>query len=326
MAELLEQLSQFEIARYRIVLESQTEAVLPAIIGSTLRGAFGHALKAISCSVPHQNCGICFLSDVCLYTSVFEPTSLRLKDAPRPFVFEPPIPPLTREISENLTLKLRVAEQGKISFDLILLGEAIKKMPYFVYAFELMARHGLGADRQPFAISEVFYLDPNFETYSIYVPSDSKISLHQTSNLAELIEIRLAEITVSDRIKIRLLTPLRINRNREILEKITFNEFFKQCSLRLKFLSENYGLPIEYDYKFLMQKAEKAEIISRNLWRHNFQRWANRRERKEPLDGMLGEIEFGADSFADFLPFTTAGEILHIGNTTSFGLGKFEIY
>jgi hypothetical protein len=324
MNDIISQLSTLKIARYQIILQSQTEAVLPALIGSTLRGAFGHALKAISCCVPHKNCDICFLSDACLYTTVFEPTSAKLKNLPRPFIFEPSIPPLTKEISENSTLKLRVAEKGKVSFELILLGEIIGKLPYFIYAFELMARHGLGFSRQSFSISEVLSVDVNNDKTSVYKPDSAKIIPHQTNNLSELIEKRLSEINLKDVLQIQLLTPLRIRRNGELLENINFTEFFKQCSLRLKLLSENYGKPIEYDYKNLLKHAENIEVRDDNLWRHNFVRRTNRQDANLDLDGMLGGIQFQGN-FADFLPIITTSEFLHIGSASSLGLGKFTI-
>lgn len=325
MNNILSQLSQLNIARYRIILQSQTEAVLPALIGSTLRGAFGHALKAISCCVPHKNCNICFLSDVCLYTTTFEPTSQKLKDIPRPFIFEPPIPPFTKEISENSILKLRVAEGGEISFDLILLGETIKKLPYFIYAIELFARHGLGVERQSFNIIEVFSIGANNSKTTVYAPSETKILPHETFDLGSYVQKRLGEIKAIDKLKINLLTPLRIRRDRELLEKITFVEFFKQCSLRLKFLMESYGKPIEYDYQSLMKKSENVSVMKNLLWRHNFSRRSNRQEIKLDLDGMLGEISFQGPDFSEYLPIINAGEFLHIGHASNLGLGKFVI-
>ncbi|CAN5563025.1 CRISPR-associated endoribonuclease Cas6 [soil metagenome] len=326
MDNIFKQFSQFEVARYRIVLQAQTEAVLPALIGSTLRGAFGHALKAISCCVPHKNCRICFLSDACLYTTVFEPTSPKLKDIPRPFVFEPPIPPLTREISKNSTLKLRVAENGKISFDFILMGKTIKKLPYFIYAFELLARHGLGVSRQSFKISEVFSIDANSNLQMVYAPHETKILLHQNFDLGNYIQRRITELKIKNKLKINLLTPLRIRRNRDdLLEKITFTDLFKQCSLRLKFLSENYGNSLEYDYQNLMNKTRDILTFEDKLWRHNFTRHSNRQNKKFDLDGMLGEIEFHSDNFAGVLPFIIAGEFLNIGSASSLGLGKFTV-
>lgn len=134
MNKIIEQLSNLKIARYRIILQAQEETVLPALLGSALRGAFGHALKAISCCVPHKNCAVYFLSEACLYTTVFAPVSPKMQDIPRPFIFEPPVPPLTKEISEDKVLKLRVAENGKIAFDFILLGETIRKLAFFIYA------------------------------------------------------------------------------------------------------------------------------------------------------------------------------------------------
>lgn len=320
-----EQLSKLNLARFEIVLEAQTEAILPALIGSTLRGAFGHALKAISCSVTHQDCEKCFLSEVCLYPTIFEPTCQHLKDIPRPFVFQPPVPPLTRKISEEKVLKMRIFKGGKISFGLVLIGDAAKKLPYFVYALELMARHGLGAERQSFAVSEVFVLDANDCKTSVYTPDLPKISAFQPTNAAELIEQKLSQINLAGNLKIRFQTPLRIRRKRELLEKITFSEIFKQCSLRLKFLTENYGAALEYDYQSLMKTAEAVETVSDKLWKHESSRRSNRQNKNFDLDGMLGEIEFQSDDFSKFLLFLLAGEFLNIGSASSLGLGKFKL-
>ncbi|HEY0428564.1 MAG TPA: CRISPR system precrRNA processing endoribonuclease RAMP protein Cas6 [Pyrinomonadaceae bacterium] len=322
---LLHQLSEFQIARFEIVMQSQSEAVLPALIGSTLRGAFGHALKAISCSVQHRDCENCFLSEVCLYPTVFEPTSTsKIKDIPRPFVFQPPIPPLTREISENQTLKLRINAGGKIPFGLILIGESAKKLPYFIYAFELMARRGLGAARQSFAISEVFHFNAEDGKNLIYTSNSPKISAFQETNLAELIQRRLEKIELTENLKIQFQTPLRIRRGRQLLGKISFAEIFKQCSLRLKFLSENYAASLDYDYQTLMKNAETVVTISDKLWRHELSRRSNRQNKTFDLDGLLGEIDFRHDDFSGFLPFLAACEFLNIGSASSLGLGKYR--
>ena len=325
MNEILDQFKYLSVSRFEVVLQSQTEAILPALIGSTLRGAFGHALKAISCSVEHQDCEKCLLSEACLYPTVFEPTSIgKTKDIPRPFIFEPPIPPLTREISEHQTLKLRVAEKGKISFGLTLIGETVRKLPYFIYAFELMARHGLGANRQSFSVSEVFQIDLNNSKNLIYAPNFLKILPFQETNLAEIVRKRLNLIELTQHLQIQFQTPLRIRRNRELLEKITFGEIFKQCSLRLKFLSENYGTPLEYDYQTLTKNAETVSTISDKLWKHEFSRRSNSQNKNYDLDGMLGEIVFRTDDFSEFIPFIAACEFLHIGSASNLGLGHFS--
>lgn len=43
------------------------------------------------------------------------------------------------------------------------------------------------------------------------------------------------------------------------------------------------------------------------------------------LGGFIGEIEYKGEAITEFLPLIVAGEILHVGTGTSFGLGKYEI-
>ncbi len=322
---ILEQFSNLQVSRFEIVLQSSSEAILPALIGSTLRGAFGHALKAVSCSVEHQDCKNCFLSDACLYTTIFEPVSPKMRDIPRPFIFEPPIPPLTREISDSQKLQLRVAPNGKISFGLTLIGECVRQLPYFIYAFELMARHGLGVDRHSFAVFQVFNIDVTNAKTSIYTTDLPTVLHFPEPTLFEFVSHRLNQIGSADALSIQFQTPLRIRRNKVLLEKLTFAEIFKQSSLRLKFLSENYGFPLEYDYQMLAREAESVETISTDTWRHGLSRRSNRQDRSFDLDGMLGEIVFRSKNLEQFLPFIVACELLHIGSASGLGLGKYAV-
>ncbi|HEY0543929.1 MAG TPA: hypothetical protein VGC91_00920 [Pyrinomonadaceae bacterium] len=115
----METFSSLMVARYEFRLQAREEVELPALLGSTLRGAFGHALKAIACSVSHQDCRRCLLTDVCLYPTFFESQIEAARDllgknqsAPRPYIFQPPVPPLTRQISQRQELKLHVAAEG----------------------------------------------------------------------------------------------------------------------------------------------------------------------------------------------------------------------
>jgi hypothetical protein len=325
MNDLISQFSNLKIAKFRVCLQAQTEAVLPALIGSTLRGAFGHALKAISCCVPHKNCEICILSEACLYTTVFEPVSAKNQDIPRPFIFEPPIPPITRELSETSNLKLRVNEGGKISFDFILIGDTISKLPYFIYAFELLARHGLGLERQPFKIVEVLAIYNNNQISRIYLPSHTKILSYPLFDLGLYVKNQLLKFSKNNTLPLSLLTPLRIRRNKRLIEKLTFLDFYKQCSLRLKFIFENYGIPLEYDYLSLLKIAESVKFHTDNTWVHNSERRSNRQNKQIDLNGFLGEAEFIRNDLFELLPVIFACEVLHIGSNANLGLGKFSV-
>ncbi len=322
MPELIKQLKALRLSRYEVALQARTETVLLAIIGSTLRGAFGHQWKAVACQMPPGKRGGCLLAKTCrqpencLYADVFEPKFADKEnkkfDVPRPFIFEPPIPPLTREISSNSILKCRIPEGGKIAFGLTLFGEAIDKLPYFIYAIELFAKQGIGQDRQCFHLAGISSLD--------------EIGKEGVNTLGVLVEKRINEINLKDNLKIRFLIPLRLRENGgRLLTDINFERIFEYARRRLVLMTKVYGKPLEYDYYDLKEKARAIKTVSNRLWRHDYERWSAKQEKKLPLDGMLGEIEFEGEFLAEFLGFIAAGEILHIGSTTSFGLGKYEI-
>ncbi|MDI7248433.1 MAG: hypothetical protein QME92_13425, partial [Bacillota bacterium] len=93
-------IEQFRVARYEFVIEALDPLSLPPYKGSTLRGGFGSAFKAVSCS-DHQRrgeCGECLLRHACPYAYVFETAPpegsealTKFERVPHPFVFEPPL-------------------------------------------------------------------------------------------------------------------------------------------------------------------------------------------------------------------------------------------
>ncbi|MGH9759888.1 MAG: hypothetical protein ACREAC_03490, partial [Blastocatellia bacterium] len=93
----IEDFGGLEIARYRLRLRAVEHASLPMFLGSTLRGAFGHALKQAVCVMSHKACERCLVHDRCLYPYLFEtpapPDAPLLKgqnQAPHPFILTPP--------------------------------------------------------------------------------------------------------------------------------------------------------------------------------------------------------------------------------------------
>ena len=85
------------LARYRLDFTVTTPLTLPAFAGSTLRGAFGRALRADICMTRAKICDGCALLASCPYAVVFEPrppsAAHPLQDfnqIPRAYVIEPP--------------------------------------------------------------------------------------------------------------------------------------------------------------------------------------------------------------------------------------------
>src|SRR5882724_732634 len=96
---LPEDFAALDLSRYELRLRAFDAVGLPAYLGSTLRGAFGHALKDAVCVMPHRNCERCMVADRCGYPYIFEtppPQDLSLlrgqQCVPHPFILTPPIP------------------------------------------------------------------------------------------------------------------------------------------------------------------------------------------------------------------------------------------
>ena len=209
-----ENLAPLRLARYELLLRAQAEASLPPFLGSALRGALGHSLKAIACSVPHGECGRCLLVDRCLYPRLFETSARnsisqnnnstllrRSQDAPRPFIFIPPSlaneDGSLRARDDLLLRRVRVRSGDSIAVGLTLIGEAIDELPYFVYAISLMARRGLGAERTPFALELVSALGAEGTRRVVFGNDLDHVIAHPEclTSLGQLVEMRLRELT-----------------------------------------------------------------------------------------------------------------------------------
>ena len=82
---------------------------------------------------------------------------------------------------------------------------------------------------------------------------------------------------------------------------------------------------MELDYRALIERAATIETLSSQLSWWDWERYSNRQKTKMKLGGFAGEIEYSGEAIADFLPLIAAGEILHIGAGTGFGLGKYGV-
>jgi hypothetical protein len=98
-------------------------AVLPPYKGSTFRGVFGRALKAVTCALRREDCTTCLLLHQCVYAKVFEISFASCEQGrpspPHPFVREPP-----------LTLQTHFEPGESFDFSLLLFGQTNQYLPY----------------------------------------------------------------------------------------------------------------------------------------------------------------------------------------------------
>lgn len=118
-----------------VVFKSQTKS--PYFIGSQLRGAFGYALKKVTCINPSYDCNGCFGVSNCLYYEFYEEKNSFHKYR---FDFE-----LGRDYYD---------------FNLYLFDSASPKLPYVVSALHMMLTQiGLGKEKQIYKDFSIFIND-----------------------------------------------------------------------------------------------------------------------------------------------------------------------
>lgn len=295
-------------------LEAKEPLILPSYKGATLRGGFGHAFKRVVCALREKNCRDCLLKEKCIYSYVFEtppPSDTRImrkySAAPHPFVIEPP--------SET---KRGFVPGNEITFNLILIGKAIGYLPYFIYAFDELGEIGIGKGKGKFELRSV-----ECDGKTIY-DSESKTLKHIKTASLSFYNAGSGE-GCSD-IKLNFLTPTRILYNGSLTLDLQFHILIRQLLRRLSLLSYFHcgGNPSEIDFKGMIEKAKEVKVKKSNLCWYDWERYSARQDTRMKMGGFLGEITFEGDIQA-FLPLVKAGEVLHVGKGTTFGLGKYEI-
>ena len=130
----------------------------------------------------------------------------------------------------------------------------------------------------------------------------------------------------SSRLTLNFLTPTRILYGGRLALDIEFHMLVRNLLRRISLLAYfhgNNGLPA-FDFKGLIEKAKTVQVVTRDLRWYGWERYSGRQERKIDMGGFVGEITFEGD-MRPFMALVKAGEVLHVGKGTTFGLGRYRI-
>jgi hypothetical protein len=138
-----------------------------------------------------------------------------------------------------------------------------------------------------------------------------------------------------DRLRLRLLTPLRLVSNHQPVRRLSFELFLRRLVDRLELLARHYGLPehsppaplgAERVAALGAAAAEVRVVDDRTRWVEVFSRSA-RQGRRMPVSGLVGEITFEAapERLAAFLPWLVWGELAHAGKDATKGNGWYVL-
>ncbi len=331
-------------------LSAKSRVTLPAFLGSTLRGAFGTALKEVVCCVPHRDCERCWFYEACAYPYIFETpnipdlggfpnhTQLRgQKEVEHPFILRAPqlVPKQTRTTNNRRLPNLNDAfsdielEEGdEIFFEILMIGTAVHYWQQVLVAVRILADTGLGENRVSFELSKAEAPDLSGNMQVVYDKDNQRISAYGICplSLRALIDNRLEHLNISDRLRLCFISPTRIRNDNDITPVPDFQMLIKKMRQRIEHLAALHcEPPVVLDLRENMKGADEVQIIESNTQAYEWEQYSNNQGKKVMRRVFVGEIEYAGKDIRRFLPFLIAGEILHIGNVTNYGAGRYVI-
>jgi len=300
-------------ARYQFNFQVETPLHLNFYSGSMLRGAFGHALRQLSCMTKLPKCAECMLYRSCPYPMIFETpprasSFQNFSQIPNPYIIEPP--PLGRKIYQA----------GEVlSFNMVLIGQAMAQLPLIIFAWQRALAFGLGKERSRARLLDVVFEPQQPEARVIYDAAvDSAVQPYPLA-IPPPLEVR-------ESITLQFDTPLRIQKTGKIVSnEMTARDFLIALVRRYFLLQEFHGMAYQApDFTQLVEQAERlgAEVDYR--W-CDWQRYSHRQQQEMKFGGVLGKLTLLGEDLPTFLPFLQAGQWLHVGNKTTFGMGRYVI-
>ena len=271
---------------HHIKIHIHTKENPPYFIGSMARGAFGHALKRVSCINPSYLCEGCFDAKNCLYYDFFEKQNV-------------PLPFRTDIVLGN----------DAFEFGFYLFGEACGKLPYVLSSIEKALTHnGLGKDRKTYDNIDICVNGKRVYEKNAFLS-------HVNIDPQTVTPVGKAPL----KLKIKLLTPLRMKVNNKIeYKKIKIEHIVRSINERMRYIFEHI---VERTLLYDVSYMTSIEILEyKPLYRKSSRQGGS----SVLMDGVTGEIAvIGLDQKSYEL--LKIGEVVGVGKQTVFGLGKIQI-
>jgi hypothetical protein len=338
----------FIYSRIQIEIELLDNCLSPDYWGTKLRGGFGHALKGALCSYPElKRCKDCSSFQRCDYPLIFKPQRLALKDPPigqplgkydnlpTPFVLNPPI-----------ASKKELNRGDRLLFELIIFGIIKDKLSILLNALEEFGKHGIEHEQAKARFRIVSVRDLLQEGKSIPIHhSNEKTDLSfndqqqiKSEPIYQTVE-NTRPATLPSSLTIHFITPVRVERtNPRRRDTVSGLAIFSDCydfvldlSNRVAELWQLYGDDWPGQKEFFLWQDRLKKASRQILWTDDslkmerYKRFSTPQETKLPIDGFTGKIKLTGD-FTQLWSLFRIGEILHVGQNTSFGFGRYLIF
>jgi len=305
-------------AVYKVIFEK--DPAFQKNIYSWFRGAFGKALRNISCVLKSvTSCAECKLNLSCPYGYLFETVRPSNTDRlrkypylPHPFSLYIPFTPSSSDLNSQKVLKVGV----------MLAGKGIYFFPHVVLALGLISRKKRFKDK------------PALEFFQLVNPLTNQVL--DTSGEIEIPEVVKwqnigfeagSDLGLIKDLKIKILSPMELRFEGSVVfpERFNFSVLIRNLLRRISTLAYFHcGKEIKLDFKRIVGLSEMVQTQA-ELRVVKIKRKSQRTGQVYPLYGLIGEVEFKGEVLSEFYPLLVLGSFVQVGKHTSFGFGKYQI-
>lgn len=295
------------IGKFVFTIQPEDSLYLPDFKGATFRGTFGRALKSTICIMKqHKTCDPCMVNSRCAYPYLFETKTNSGQPALKPFVIEPP-----------LTRKNHFTSNDTLSVGVTILGKALQYLPYFAYCFIQMGQRGIGKYRSKFRVTEIIQISPSTQI-NIYHPELEKIEI-----IKDYFSFDSFGKIDTGKVKIQFQSPTQLLQRGKPTNEPMFDILMKSIYRRYKRLFDVHNDNPNAVFPATIKPQEKEiRITHEDLWVDKYKRYSMRQRKELLLMGFTGTVTFEGN-LTPFTPWLQLGELIHVGKSPVFGLGKY---
>jgi hypothetical protein len=296
------------ITRLTITMAATQTVAWPHYAGSTLRGAFGRALRKAACITRQDSCTGCPLRSSCAYGVVFDPAA--------------PAQPLHPSFKDGLPRYL--VQAPALGACQLTAGQtqsfALLLMP------GTQAHHDLVKHAVRSAIETELFKPGLFELLHTQSKQDAAPAIDAVPNAS----VTPGQGTLGQ-VTLRWLTPLRLQQQGKPVfkpQQLDAPGLLRALQRRQLQWFQLSGHPAPApDTQAQTAAANACTLDTHQLQWHDIQRHSGTQNQTLPLGGLIGGATLSGPSLAlhQLLPLLQLGEQLHVGKETVMGLGRYSL-
>jgi len=304
------------ITRITTTMQATQTVAWPHFAGSTLRGAFGRALRQATCITGQDKCTGCLLRNSCAYGVVFDPAAPAQPLHPS---FRDGLP---RYVVQPHSMGASTIASGKTqSFDLLLLPGT-------------QAHHGLIEHTLRNAVEKELFKPGLFKllhTQVSQIPVPILAASETTSDSAAPVRPAPSQVMrqATSQITLHWQTPLRLQHKGKPIFKPQGLDAptLVRALLRRQLQWCQISGQTAPDPQTHLEAAHACKTDTRVMAWHDLQRFSSTQNEKLPLGGLVGKTTLMGpqNALKTLLPLLQLAEQLHIGKETVMGLGRYQL-